>query len=909
MQRPRRLSGTVNCPGSLSWLDCLLVVAALTSLTAYPRLAFAQAPALLDNMDSNTTSLHLLAGTSDLQIIHHSIDRQTYRLGTGSERLQLACPAGHSARLAYKIPQAPVIREFRLAAQIFSNRPGVQLAALVTLPRTKNIATGQPYELLVRSETMGQGGDWEQLTLENVPELLARVARVARAQFGGAIDHRGATISQIVLLVPGGPGVADVLVDRIEVFGVLSATKKQSPSAANVHASQQKPSRPVGTQPKQSAILHGVPLIIQWQGEPFELLAKLGFDTIGMSRLPSAQELAEAQKLKLSIVCPPPTPQQLTESGIPDELARILAWDLGSQLTATDLQHVARWQRLLEQYDSVSSRTSFITPQLFTREASRISDTLVLGRGMLGTKISLQEYSAWLNQRRRLARPGTEIWASINTQYSPQLSQQMTALEMNGKINSVASYQQLAALSSATFSARSRGFYFRSETSLALNDNATQLRAKALELNNLRLQLAEPWLASGKLQTAARSSQPKISALVLQVERSHILVPINWASTMQSLRSDRRNTPTSFLVPGVAESAEAYLITLGGAQRIRKRRVTGGVRISLESFPIDALVLLTDDPQAFSQVSRYLRKIAPRATQLRQELAALRLQDTSRVAYAMNNLSKPISSLLAQAQGEIQNCGRSRSSKIFDLAYRQADRAELLLEKCEQHLIAQSATAEASSPFTSSPSFGVASLPDQVQFQKNLNRSPVGKNLLQGGGFEDMQTLLQNGWRHKQLPLKGIATSVRLSPVAAHSGSYCLELEARSTDTSIPAPIVPASPVWITSPPLHVRAGEIIEITGVARVPEPLIGSVDGLQIIDSLGGVDMSLRIPQAPSWQPFRLIRVTPTDAEVTVSIALTGLGKAQVDDLAIRTITRSNTSRPAQAALHREFTRPKR
>ncbi|NOY40466.1 MAG: hypothetical protein GXP26_01330 [Planctomycetes bacterium] len=909
MQRPRRLFGIANSPVSLARPDCLLVVAALIWLTMHPCLAFAQAPVLLDNMDGAATSLRLLPGTTGSQIIHHGIDRQTYRRGTGAERLRLACPAGHSSQLAYKIPEAPAISEFRIAAQVLSNRPGVQLAALVTLPRTRNTATGQAYELLVRSATIGQGGDWEQLTLEDVPELLARVARVARVQFGGSIDERGATISQIVLLVPGGPGVADVLVDRIEIFGVISTTEIPSPSTTNAHASQQTPIRTAAIPPKHSATLRGVPQIIQWQGEPFELLAKLGFDTIGMSRLPSAQELAEAQKLKLSIVCPPPTPQQLTESGIPDELAGIVAWDLGSQLTTTDLEHVARWQRLLEQYDSISSRTSFITPQLFTREASRVSDTLILGRGMLGTKISLHEYSTWLNQRRRLARPGTEIWTSINTQYSPQLSQQMTAMKMNDENNTVVSYQQLAALSSATFSARSRGFYFRSATSLALKDNATQLRAKALELNNLRLQLAEPWLASGKLQTAARSSQSQLTALVLQVERSHILIPVNWSSTMQSLQSARGNTPTSFIVPGVSESAEAYLITLGGAQRVRKRRVTGGLRISLESFPTDAFVLLTDDPQAFSQVSRYLRRIAPRATQLRQELATLRLQDTSRVANAINDRSKPISSLLAQAQGEIQNCGRSRSSKTFDLAYRQADRAELLLEQCEQLLIAQSATAGKLSPFTSSPSFGVVSLPAQVQFQKNLNRAPVGKNLLQGGDFEDMQTLLQSGWRHKQLPIKGIATTVRLSPEAAHSGSYCLELEARSTDTTIPAPVVPASPVWITSPPLRVRAGEIIEITGVARVPEPLIGSVDGLQIIDSLGGVDMSLRIPQAPSWQPFRLIRVTPTDVDVTVSIALTGLGKAQVDDLAIRTISKLNTSQPAQAAQRSEFTSPTR
>ena len=71
----------------------------------------------------------------------------------------------------------------------------------------------------------------------------------------------------------------------------------------------------------------------------------------------------------------------------------------------------------------------------------------------------------------------------------------------------------------------------------------------------------------------------------------------------------------------------------------------------------------------------------------------------------------------------------------------------------------------------------------------------------------------------------------------------------------------------------------------MVRVPEHLIGSVDGLQIFDTLGGVELATRIKVAPSWQPFRMIRVAPTDTELRVVIALTGLGTAQLDDLAVR------------------------
>ena len=227
------------------------------------------------------------------------------------------------------------------------------------------------------------------------------------------------------------------------------------------------------------------------------------------------------------------------------------------------------------------------------------------------------------------------------------------------------------------------------------------------------------------------------------------------------------------------------------------------------------------------------------------------------------------------------------SAGNFELAYLRADAVELALDKVERSL--QAETGGLSSSVDTLTSHGSIALSDLLQLHKTLARAPVSTNLLTSGGFENLAALLDNGWRHQQLPLEGITTSVRLSPAAPHSGSYCLELEARSLDASLPVTIVPTAPVWISSAPLEVRSGDLLEITGVARLSEPLVGSVDGLQITDSLGGPDLALRIHEAPSWQPFRLIRAATSDARVSVTIALSGLGKAQVDDIALRVVQR--------------------
>ncbi len=812
-------------------------------------------------MDGQKTILQRLASTVRTEVVYHAVDRQFHRFGSGSERIRVACPAGASAPWAYPLPNTPVLNELRFSSWVMCNRPGMQLAANVVLPRSKDPSTGRPFEILVRGGTLGRGTGWEQLTLGELPQLVARMTRVARAQHGSNLDERGAYVSRIVLLIPGGRGLTECLIDQIEVYGIIGARNNQE--ASSVAAS-------ILQMPKKE---FQIPQIIQWQGEPFELLAKLGFDVVGMKRLPSSDELLEARKLGLALICPPPLPQQLSEQGIADELADVYAWDLGEQLSSEDLDHLIRWQELIKRVDPVDTRPMLITPQLFTREASRLADVLLIGRTMIGTNTSLQDHATWLTQRRRLARPGTDIWTTLDTQLSPKQTLQAAGLQGNSLAG--ASYQQLAALTSAAFAVKCRGFYYASHSSLAANDLATRRRAKAIQLNNFRLDLAEPWLASGKVLEVARSSRPQLNAVVLKAERSHLLVPIHWSSSMLSPAADSTEGPLSFTVPGAGESSEAYLLTLGGTERLRHRRVTGGVRITLESLPTDAFILLTDDPQAFSQVARYLRKVAPQASRLRRELAAQRLQEinTSLSGSARFANREQATGLLQRAALELQMCDKHLTHGSNDLAYSSADRVDKILNEIDH--------ASASRGGTAQPLFA-----GHAGLEQTLARTPVGENLLDGGGFENLPALLKAGWRHRQLPIEGIASAVRLSPVAPSSGSYCLELEAKAMDENGPPPVVQASPVWITTAAVQVQAGEIVEITGVVRVPEPLIGTVDGLQVIDSLGGPEMALRIAEAPSWQRFRILRTVPSDGEVTVSIALSGLGKAQIDDLAIRT-----------------------
>ena len=883
----------------------LFVLHALSAPAALAR----SAPTLLDNMDGQQPVLRLSGEIRGVRLLRQELIDSNHRYGTGSELVVLNCPGGQSARLAYPVPPAPIINELKLTAWVQCNRPGVQLAARVVLPRSPNKTTGQPHQLLVRGSESAAAADWQQLVLTDLPTALQRQARIARAHYGSVIDERGAYLAELVLLAPGGPGSTQLLTDQIAIHGLIpmprpdaAAAGTQPPSPSSLRPTDSPRLNPLpAPQPAGGGIAMGVragvPRVIQWQGEPFELLKQIGFNTVGMSRLPTEVELSELRAAGLTVLCPPPVASQLSEQRLGNELAEVMAWDLGEQLSSTDLDQAASWQQLVRRYDPIDARPTLISSSRDVLQASRLADVILLNRSVLGSSLSIQNYATWLTQQTRLARPGTPIWSRVETQLSPLRSVQIAALGSRSLTTHGASYRQLWNLISATFGVGSRGFYFASHTSLAGEDVEARRRRMALELINLRLRVVQPWLAAGKPLTSARSTDSQLTALVMQVERSHLMVPIWWSSNTQPGGLPQHQGPVSLVVPGVPESCEAYLLTPGGAQRLRHKRVTGGIRVSLEKRPTDALVLLTSDPQAFSQTNEYLRKQAPRAARLRSQLAAIRSQQTQSVVASLAagpTENQAIQNLLSEAASVLQQSQTDLASGRFFSAYQRAAAADSVLDRVDGQLWNETVgpdeipiQALQSHPLAAS----FSSLADFRQLKTILARAPAGANLLPGGGFEHLPTLLQLGWKHQRLPQPGVQSAVRLSPEAPHSGSYCLELEALPADPDAPPATLPTAPAWVTSPEMPLQAGDLVEITGVARVPQQPLGSIDGLMIFDSLGGEEMAVRVTEAPSWRPFRLLRAAPTDTTVTVTIALTGHGRVQLDDLAIRVLRRSD------------------
>jgi hypothetical protein len=879
-------------------------------------------PSLLDNMDGAAPVLRLLDARDGVQLLAQGLDRDHHRFGGASEHLVVTAPPGDSAQVGYSVPEAPILDELQFAAWISCSRPGAQLAAQVVLPRSIDPRTRAPRTLLVRSGVPAAGSDWQRLSLANMPGLLAANVRVARAQHNGSIDERGAYVGQLVILVPGGTGSTELWVDQIAMYGAVFSKPNAAspvpsqlltgqPASLSVAAQATNLGAPAGA--ASSAVARSahdpppMPRIVQWQGESFSLLQHLGFDALAMGRLPTPEEMAEATRLGLYLVCPPPIAKELGVNPVGSEYNCVLAWDLGDLAAPADVDEADSKAQLLRRHESIPTRSLLVRPRSQPLVASRIADRLLLDRPTLGATLSITDYAAWLTHQRRLARPGTGMWIAVDTHWSNNFMTELAALRGGNPAAISASLDDISLATTAAFGTLPRGFYFKSESSLSSPDPETRRRALAIELTNLRLGLVEPWLAAGRAASAARSSRPDITAMVLTVERSHLLVPVHWtvpeASGRPTPGTSSADQPITFLLPGVPESSDAYVLSVAGPRRLETRRVAGGLRLVLDNMPDDGFILLTEDGYAFSHVERYLRQHAGRAAQSRVELAALNRQRAARAVAALPQAALQQAGVvreLARVDALLAAVHGTLATQDFASAFARASEADRLLEQLArrtcQALWPECQPAESPVPADWS------SLPDLARVASLVHGARSQLAPVPAGEFENLNELLSAGWRRQESPCEPIASAVRLSPTAPRAGSFSLELEAMSKVESDAPPAVPGAPVWITSPPIAVPPGQLVEISGWARVDETPIGSADALVIFDSIGGEESAVRLATAPSWTPFRMVRAAPEGAECRLTIALGGIGRAHVDSLRYRFIPLSNATSSASTEIPR-------
>ncbi len=890
----------------------LLMAAVLAILVSRAPIARGQT-AWYEGFESPQTSWRPAGGDVAYRIEQHQRIAGAHT-GERCEFIQVSGAGGSQVLFRHDVGQPRVIDELMPTLWIKADRPGMQLMARVVLPRTVDPRTSRAVSTLIRGSSYTTPGRWQQLRIDNFPQQLARQTWALRTQYGPAVDPREAYVEEIVLNVYGGPGATSVLIDDLDIAGYvgpptnLPQAAEQSLSGPETVTPSPPYTRPAAN-PREPEIVPRIqmagsvllvdgrpifPRAVEYCGEPFEQLRRLGFNAACLREPPTVEMLEEARRIGLWLICPPAgSVAPADPDGSPAPLPKIgplydgvLAWDLGRNVSAIQFEAIQHLAEQVRAADSQSGRPIVCQPTDGLRAYSRPSDVLLIGRSPLGTGLELGDYGTWIRERPRVARPGTTVWTTVQTQPPEALRRQWSALGCQAPLPATCAGELIRLLTYTSLTAGSRGLVFQSASSLSESDSETRIRAMTLELLNLELELVEPFLAGGSFVSAIPGSEPGVVGAVLQTDRARILVPVWSAPGAQFVSGQSAGNGVTFVVPGVPESNEAYQILPGGLRPLKDRRVAGGTRVALDEFSLTSLVLLTQDPLVIQSLSQRAELTGARAAQLAVELAAARLREVELVENEFGSRGGHGGSgnrRLSTARRTLQTCAGAIAGHNHQTAYLCAERAMRPLRLLERERW-QAAIAGLPRPVASPLSVCFATLACHGKLLERIRASTLGENRLYGGDLEDLGSMLQSGWVHLQHPTEGITTEAGLAPAAARSGQYGLRLAANPADPKRGTVLAESPPVWITTPAIPVQQGELIMISGWVQIPSPITGSVDGLMIVDSLTGEALADRIGETTGWEQFALYRAASETGMLTVTFALSGFGEVWLDDIQI-------------------------
>lgn len=853
--------------------------------------------------------------------------------GNGCEWLQLDTQNGTRIYFAHDIGRPAVIDDLAPSVWVRSDRPGIQLAVRIVLPRTINPQTGQPVTTIIVGDSYNNVGQWQQLRLTGIPQLLTRQVRVLRMQRGPQVDDHEAYVDALLLNVYSGPATSNVWIDDLDVAGHVAVQRGQpSPPRNDVVpvSSQTLPEGPLTpirlpplqsptvmpTAPRRNVKLDGLilwvdgypmlPRIIRHRGEPLKFLKDIGFNTVWLQRLPTPEVLEEASRLRLWLICPPPRPAPTTttnEDGpspdgspavapmasIGPEFDCVLAWDLGDDLTGPDLEATQRWANQIHVADHRGNRPLICRPRTDLRSFSRPANLLLIDRRPLGTSLEMNEYSTWVHQQPLLASLGTPIWTTVQTQPNESLRQQLLALEPGYAPPLAVSPEQIRLLVYTAVASGSRGLVFLSETPLDAPDPETRQRAMTLELLNLELQLIEPWAAAGSFVDTNKSKNfPEVTSVLLRTDRASLLLPLWLSPRSQCVPSQSAANTVTLETSGVPVTSEAYEITPRGVQSIRHGLSPRGLAVTLNEFGLTTQILIAHDPTIVGDVRDRAKQIGRRSAELQRNLAAQKLNTVYAIARQLDSRTpvKSAASWFDTAQKELQLCDRQLAANDSQGAAQSAQRAGRSLRLIERAYW-DAATGKLVSPITCPAATSFETLPCHWRFVDRLASSQFSRNRLDGGDFEDLGTMMRAGWRHIFHSSSTVKTAVDLIPQAAHGGWLGVRLVVAPVNLKEPPAVVETPPILFVSPAVQVEAGQIVCIHGWVQVLTDITASTDGLLIVDSFSGEALADRIGKTKGWREFAMYRIAPQSGPMCVTFAMSGIGEAWLDDVAIQVL----------------------
>ncbi len=432
--------------------------------------------------------------------------------------------------------------------------------------------------------------------------------------------------------------------------------------------------------------------------------------------------------------------------------------------------------------------------------------------------------------------------------------------------------------------------------------------------------------ADREIQQAAHTStvrrenrlRSELEAAVFRTNNATLLLPIWYEHDAQFVPGKMAAPGATIDVASVPDTAQAWEVTTTRIVNLPSEPIPGGRRIRLPQFDMTAAIVVTSDRSVVENLKRKMESMQAQSARVQIDLAKAKF---NRVRIADDVLTKlgvgltDAPQLLAQARRLLQTAESSFPAEALERVLAQAresgqrasansanivllkknfdeaarlSQASLQALRILQRAHWETATLRLNSPIGSPHTLCFQTLPDHWRLVANLGKAATRDsiNLLPKGDFEvlDFAALSRVGWQ-KIVPsdLVGIRSDA-LVFAAPGRDSRCLRLfAAPETNTDTPS-VIDTPPITIVTPPIPVRVGQILHISGSVRVSSPITGNIEGVTLSDNLTGMTGAWRETQKREWQKIELLREAYQDGDYSLTITLHGIGDVQFDDLRV-------------------------
>jgi hypothetical protein len=852
------------------------------------------------------------------ELKEHTLSREYAHRGEASETIRIVAERADPVsepyvHFIYPTPRAPVTGDLKAGLWLRAKAAGTQLLGRVVLPHVRNPQRPDAARtVLIPGTRYSNAPNWQRLELADPVAALRKQIQILRLELGTEVDASDAYIDQLILNIYSPEGESQVWINEVEIGPVMGEIPRVSHAATQGLVPTRRVSSTVEVVRDQLSVdgrrffFRGIRLT----DTPVEVHRRAGFNTVFLEPTASIQTIDEVARQELFAVpilglpdldhgvvpvarseshpLPRETVTKLQNTG------RLLFWHLGDGRGQDQLERIAQLASWVREADP--DRPVGVNADEGLWPYSRHVDLLGVHRWPLHTGLELISYRDWLRQRRLLARPGTLTWTWVQTHlpewHTSLVYQKPPTADFDEPIGPQP--EQIRLLTYLAIATGCRGIAFSSDRFLA-DSHQGRDRLLAVALLNLELQMLEPILLSlVKPPMWIDTSHPQVKAAVLHGDKGILVLPIWLGSGSQCVPSQATTASLRMVVPMIPPNYQPWEVSPVEVRSLIPKRVAGGTEIALADFSLTAAVVFTNDmthdgPVVYWQ--QQVRRLAESASGWSVDMARVELDKVRAVSAQLASRTQPNAGhqvLWREAETRWRSAQALHQAGRFREAYQEAHRAlrplRLLMRWQWDQAVAEVGTVTGT-PYLVS----YFTLPRHWAMWASIKQSRPGENRLPLGGFEGAEG---QGWSITQKLRDDVRGSYRYGIDRPFEGGKYLELAMAGREGK-PAPdALEQSVMAATSEPVRLPPGTLVRIRASVRIPGPITASPDGAMLFDSAGGEPLAVHLTEPTDWRTLTIYRQVPPTGEIRITLALTGLGVVQWDDVRLEPIFETAT-----------------